>query len=310
MEDFLEKARGLLDNVNGVVIGKPDAVRLGCAALLGGGHLLVEDVPGVGKTLLGLALAKSIGGTFRRVQFTADVLPSDITGVSVFKQNTGEFSFMRGPVFCNVLLADEINRATPRTQGSLLEAMEEGRVTVEGSTRKLDEPFFVIATQNPIELEGTYPLPFSQLDRFMARIQLGYMGFEDEVAMVRGQKLARPVDSLSPCMNGDDILFLRKKTWESRVDRDLYEYAVRIIRATREFAGFEHGASPRASMHLVRMAQGFAVLDGRNYVLPDDIKRVVPVTLGHRVIPESRRAGKEKVAAALCELTERIEVPV
>ncbi len=311
MDSFLfQKASALLENVNKVIIGKENVVSLSCAALLAGGHLLIEDIPGVGKTILALAIARSIGGKFQRIQFTADLLPSDITGVNVFRQDRGEFSFRPGPIFCNILLADEINRATPRTQSSLLEAMEEHRVTVEKTTYSLPSPFFVIATQNPIELEGTYPLPFSQLDRFMTRVELGYLDSAEEIKMVKDQKLTHPIDSLSACMDTEEIVKLQKAAREVKIEEDLYKYIVRIIHATRETETLEYGASPRASIHLLRMAQAFAILKGRDYILPDDVKTTATFTLCHRVISGDRRVKKEKVIQIIREIIDSIEIPV
>jgi len=301
----------LIDNVSKVFLGKPEALRRTALALFANGHILLEDVPGVGKTLLAKAIAKSIDGKLKRAQFTADLLPSDITGVTVYQQSGGSFEFREGPVFANVFLADEINRATPRTQSSLLEAMEEGQVTVDGVERQLPKPFFVIATQNPIELEGTYPLPFSQMDRFIVRLRIGYLDNAGERRMLHEQKESFPLDQLGPVLGVDELLAIQRAVRQIAVAEELYGYLVDIVATTRTSQAFDYGASPRGSLDLLRYAQAMALLDGRGHVLPDDIKKAAPITLGHRVIV---RKGTRLATASnddlLDELVETVAVPV
>lgn len=301
----------LIDNVSKVFLGKPEALRRTALALFANGHILLEDVPGVGKTLLAKAIAKSIDGKLKRAQFTADLLPSDITGVTVYQQSGGSFEFREGPVFANVFLADEINRATPRTQSSLLEAMEEGQVTVDGVERQLPKPFFVIATQNPIELEGTYPLPFSQMDRFIVRLRIGYLDNAGERRMLHEQKESFPLDQLGPVLGVDELLAIQRAVRQIAVAEELYGYLVEIVATTRTSQAFDYGASPRGSLDLLRYAQAMALLDGRGHVLPDDIKKAAPITLGHRVIV---RKGTRLATASnddlLDELVETVPVPV
>ncbi len=306
----MKKAAALIENINKVIIGKKEAVLLSCATLIAGGHLFIEDIPGTGKTLLALAIARSVGGKFQRIQFTADLLPTDITGVNVIDPASGKFYFREGPVFCNILLGDEINRATPRTQSGILEAMEEHRVTVEKETYNLPSLFLVIATQNPIELEGTYPLPFAQMDRFMTRIKLGYLNFPEEIEMLKKQRLFPPLDSLSPCLSIEDIIELQAIVKEVKIEESLYAYLVKIIQTTREVDVLEYGASPRATLHLLRMAQAFAVLRNRDYILPDDVKYVAPFVLCHRVIPDGGRVKEEKITETIQGIIDETEVPV
>jgi MoxR-like ATPase len=275
---------GVIDNVCRVFIGKKDVATRAALTLFAGGHLLLEDVPGVGKTLLAKALAKSVSAEFKRIQFTADLLPSDISGVAIFSPEKRDFVFRPGPVFTNILLADEINRATPRTQSSLLEAMEEGNVTVEGMMHPLPAPFFVIATQNPVELEGTYPLPFAQMDRFMCRLSIGYMNKLAEVEMLRAQRSADPLEDLEPVMSGAEVLELQRAIRAVAVSDELAEYIVNIVEATRAHESLEHGASPRGSLDLQALSQAMALSKGRDYVLPDDIKESARHTLPHRLI--------------------------
>ncbi len=301
----------LVRNISSVFIGKEEVAVDAVLALLSDGHVLLEDVPGVGKTLLAKAIAKSVHGVFKRIQFTADLLPTDITGVTVFHQQTGEFSFRPGPIFANVLLGDEINRATPRTQSSLLEAMEEHQVTVEGTVYKLERPFFVIATQNPIELEGTYPLPFSQMDRFIIRMKIGYLPAAEEKRMLLEQRLEAPIDTLKPVVDCGDLLRMQEQVRKVDVSGELYDYLVKIIRATRESELFEYGASPRASIDLMRFSQAMALFKGRNYLLPDDIKRSAPAILGHRVImKKGTRLASSGTAEMIEELVGSVPVPV
>jgi len=299
----------LVENVSRVVIGKKDVVTQAVVTLLAGGHVLLEDVPGVGKTLLAKALAKSLSGDFKRVQFTADLLPSDVTGVTIYSQERKDFLFRKGPVFTNVLLADEINRATPRTQSSLLEAMEEQNVTVDGTMHPLASPFFVIATQNPVELEGTYPLPFAQMDRFMTRLMIGYMSRSAEVAMLKAQRVADPLESIKPVMDCETLVQIQRAVRQVAINDALLEYLVRIIEASRTAESLEYGASPRGSLDLQAFSQGLAMLDGRDYVLPDDIKSAARLVLPHRLI---MRRGNRSVTVNARTLIDHIidSVPV
>jgi MoxR-like ATPase len=304
-------AQGLVENVGRVVIGKKEVVTQAVVTLLAGGHVLLEDVPGVGKTLLAKALSKSLAGEFKRIQFTADLLPSDVTGVTIYSQERRDFFFRKGPVFTNVLLADEINRATPRTQSSLLEAMEEQNVTVDGTLHPLIAPFFVIATQNPVELEGTYPLPFAQMDRFMCRLTIGYMNRVSEVAMLKAQRATDPLDAIEPVMDCETLVQLQKAVREVRVTDVLLDYLVRIVEATRSAESLEHGASPRGSLDLQAFSQGVALLDGREYVLPDDIKRAARLVLPHRlIVRRGNRSVSVNARGVIDHIVDSVAVPI
>jgi MoxR-like ATPase len=304
-------ARGLAENVGRVVIGKNEVVTQAVVTLLAGGHVLLEDVPGVGKTLLAKALAKSLAGDFKRIQFTADLLPSDVTGVTIYSQERRDFFFRKGPVFANVLLADEINRATPRTQSSLLEAMEEQNVTVDGTLHPLIAPFFVIATQNPVELEGTYPLPFAQMDRFMCRLTIGYMNRTSEVAMLKAQRAHDPLDAIEPVMDCETLVQLQKAVREVRVADPLLDYLVAIVEATRSAESLEHGASPRGSLDLQAFSQGVALLEGRDYVLPDDIKRAARLVLPHRlIVRRGNRSVSVNARGVIDHIVDSVPVPI
>jgi MoxR-like ATPase len=305
-----ERLAALLDNMELVIKGKRPQVELAVTALLSGGQLLIEDVPGVGKTMLARTLARSIDGSFKRVQFTPDLLPSDITGVNIYDQASGSFRFHPGPVFANVILADEVNRATPRTQASLLEAMDEGQVTVDGETHPLPRPFFVIATQNPVEYHGTYPLPEGQLDRFCLNVTLDYPGQEDEVEVVESQLKRHPIEELRPVLSTAEVTEMQELARGIRVDRSLIEYALRIVEATRSCGEFLLGASPRGSIFLLRTAQARALLQGRGYVVPDDIKRLAVAVLAHRVILKSRRQDLALSREAVERLLGEVAVPV
>ncbi len=286
-------ARRLSDNVERVVLGKHEAVQRLLAALLCQGHVLLEDVPGVGKTVLAKAVARSLGCSFRRIQCTPDMLPSDITGVSVFSQKTGEFEYHPGPVVAQVVLADEVNRATPKTQAALLEAMEERQVTVDGKTVALPEPFIVLATQNPIEYEGTFPLPEAQLDRFFLRLKLGYPSPEDEMAILEVQRQGHPLDRISQVAAAGEVLLAQKAVQVVYVDDLIKRYIVDLVGATRSHAEVYLGASPRGSLSLYRASQAYAAIAGRDYVLPDDVKHMAVDVLAHRVIvnPSARIRG-------------------
>lgn len=274
----------LRNNLNKVIIGKDDPTTLTIIAFLCQGHLLIEDVPGVGKTMLARSLAKSLGCSFKRIQFTPDMLPSDITGVSIYNQNTKDFEFRPGPLMAQIVLADEINRATPKTQSALLEAMEERQMTVDGNTYKLPVPFMVMATQNPIEYEGTFPLPEAQLDRFLMRISLGYTSLFNEIKILEQQRLAHPILSLESVVNIEEIQTAQEMIKQVHVSTPVERYIVQLVRATREHPDVYLGSSPRGSLGLYRAGQAKAALDGRVYVLPDDIKYLAPNILPHRVV--------------------------
>ncbi len=284
--ELLARLKSLEENLGRVIKGKDDVIRLSIITLLSRGHLLIEDVPGVGKTTLAHAIARSINGSFHRVQFTSDLLPSDITGVTIFNQSTNAFEFKKGPIFTHILLADEINRATPKTQSALLEAMNDYQVSVDGNTYTLPMPFFVIATQNPVEYEGTYPLPESQLDRFMMCLGMGYPAKEDEKKILSLQEEDLTPANLSPVLEVEDALFLQKRVESVKVDDTLIGYIVEILDLTRRRTDlFELGVSPRGGIALRRAAQAKALIEGRGFVLPDDIKTLAPHILAHRTIP-------------------------
>ncbi|HKS40208.1 MAG TPA: MoxR family ATPase [Blastocatellia bacterium] len=308
------KLEQLQKTIETVIRGKSDVVELALVTMLAGGHLLIEDVPGVGKTTLAQALARSFDCTFQRIQFTSDMLPSDILGLEIFNQQRSCFEFNQGPIFANVILADEINRTTPKTQSALLEAMAEGHVTVEQETYQLPRPFIVLATQNPIEHHGTYPLPESQLDRFMMRVRMGYPDIEDEKIILRQQTLSSAVDRLMPVMHSDDVLALQRESREVAVDESLLDYLIRIVRATRESDMLDLGVSPRGSLALYHAAQAMAFIEGRDYVIPDDIKRLVVPIFAHRIIVNSRFSTgmrrSDEAEAALQEILKTISVPL
>ena len=310
MEDPKIIAERILQNVERVIIGKAEAVRLALVALMCRGHVLIEDVPGVGKTILARSLATSTGCSFRRIQFTPDLLPTDVTGVSIYNQKTGDFEFHEGPIIAQVVLADEINRATPKTQSALLESMGEGQVTVDGVTHKLPQPFIVLATQNPIEYEGTFPLPEAELDRFLLRIELGYPSQTDEVLIMEAQQLAHPIDSLEQVTDPNEILSIQRAIKEIYVDPLIKQYIAAVSAATREHESVYLGASPRGSLALYRTSQAWALLDGRDFVRPDDVKELALATLGHRIIISPSARVKDIASANIIEdCLARVPVP-
>ena len=310
MEDPKIVAERIIANVEKVIIGKEAEVRLTLISLLCQGHVLIEDVPGVGKTILARSIAVSTGCNFRRIQFTPDLLPSDVTGVSIYNQKTGDFEFRPGPIVAQVVLADEINRATPKTQSSLLEAMEERQVTVDGITHPMPAPFMVLATQNPIEYEGTFPLPEAQLDRFLLRIHLGYPSMTDEVLIMEGQQRQHPIDSLERVTGPEELLSMQRAVKDIYVDPLIKQYIVTIVDATRKNASVYLGASPRGSLALYRTCQARALLDGRDFVVPDDVKELAYATLGHRIIVSPASRVKNVTAKEIVDqVLERTPVP-
>ncbi|GAA5343879.1 AAA family ATPase [Planifilum fimeticola] len=301
----------VIENVERVIVGKRKTIQLSLVALLCGGHVLLEDVPGVGKTMLVKAIAKSLDLNFRRIQFTPDLLPSDVTGVSVYNQKTMEFEFRPGPIMSHVVLADEINRTSPKTQAALLEALEEGNITVDGTTIPIEPPFFVMATQNPIEYEGTFPLPEAQLDRFLLQLHLGYPDPSQEAEMLERVKDRHPIETIETVMSRETLLSLQKAVRQVYVDPDIVRYIVDIVAATRSAPGIYLGASPRGSIALFRTAQALAFIRGRSYVIPDDVKELVPSTLSHRMMltSEARLSGLT-IDRVLRDILYKIPVPV
>ena len=303
--------RKLVANIGQVFIGKDDVIQKAVITLLGQGHLLLEDLPGLGKTLLAKAIAKSISGTFKRIQFTADLLPSDVTGMTVFSPEDRSFAFRPGPIFTNILLADEINRATPRTQSSLLEAMEEQSVTVDGQLHALEQPFFVIATQNPVELEGTYPLPFAQMDRFMTRLSIGYMAREMEMTMLKLKQKEDLLRKLPAVVDCQEFAKLQQAVTGVHVEEALLGYIVDLVRATRANAGVEFGASPRGTLDVQRFAQAIALFNDRSFVLPDDIKTAALNVLPHRLIARKRAQWSTAQSVEIIEqILSQVAVPI
>jgi MoxR-like ATPase len=297
-------------NVEQVIVGKHNEVQLTLLALMWRGHVLIEDVPGVGKTVLAKAIARSIGCTFKRIQFTPDLLPTDVSGVSIYNQKTGEFEYRPGPVMAQIVLADEINRATPKTQSALLEAMEERQITVDGVTYTLPDPFLVLATQNPIEYEGTFPLPEAQLDRFLMRIELGYPGRNDEIEMLDRQQQVHPLDTLAQAVDARELIEAQTTIRSVYVDRLIKEYILSIVEATRKHDDVYLGASPRGSLALYRTAQAHAAVDGRDFVIPDDVKSLAAATLAHRIILRPAARIKNTDARTIIdEILRRLPVP-
>ena len=310
MEQVQTVAQTILDNVEKVIVGKHQAVQLTVIALLCEGHLLIEDVPGTGKTMLAKSLSKSLGCSFRRIQFTPDMLPSDVTGVSVFNQKTREFEFRPGPVMAQIVLTDEINRATPKTQSALLEAMEERQVTVDGVTYPMEVPFLVLATQNPIEYEGTFPLPEAQLDRFMMRVGLGYPGTDDEITMLDRQQHTHPVTRIGQVLSAEELIAAQRAIKDVYIDDLVKEYIVKLVKSSRKHPDVYLGASPRGSIALYKTAQARAAIQGRDYVTPDDVKALAMVTLAHRlIISPSARIKNVDPRAVIQEILDNTPVP-
>jgi MoxR-like ATPase len=304
-----ETAKRVRENVQQVIVGKGDVIDLALVAVLCEGHILIEDVPGIGKTTLARSLAASLGCTFRRIQFTPDLLPSDVTGINFFNQKTQTFEFRPGPVMSQVVLADEINRATPRTQSALLEAMQEQQITVDGDTYRLPRPFLVLGTQNPIELEGTFPLPEAQVDRFLVRLSIGYPAESEEHKMLLRFERSDPLESLSAVTSPEELIAMQRRVRETRVEESVRGYIVDIVRATRRHADIELGVSPRGTLGLYRCAQ--AAIKDREYVLPDDVKLLAPYVLTHRIIisPTTRLRGRS-LSEVLMDVIEKVPVPV
>ncbi|MFP5272922.1 AAA family ATPase [Coleofasciculus sp.] len=294
-----ERIEQLKENLARTIVGKADTIRLVLVALLCGGHVLLEDVPGVGKTLLAKSLARSIDGRFQRIQCTPDLLPADITGTNIWNPSSREFEFLAGPVFTNILLTDEINRATPRTQSALLEVMEERQVTVDGVSRNVPQPFFVIATQNPIEYHGTFPLPEAQMDRFTLSLSLGYPTPEEELQMLQLHQGGMVLSDLKPCISTEDVLELQRLCQQVQVELELQQYILNLVRASREAEDVVLGVSPRGTLALQRAAQAFAFLEGRNYAIPDDVKMLAPHVLSHRLMAVGGRQAKPIVEQLL-----------
>ncbi len=310
LKEVEQKVNQVIDEIETVIIGKRDVIRLVLCAVLCNGHILIEDVPGVGKTTLGKSLAITLGCTFRRIQFTPDLLPADITGTSIFNQKTGEFEFRRGPIFAQFVLADEINRATPKAQSSLLECMEERQVTVDGVTYPLPKPFFVIATENNVEYHGTYPLPEAQLDRFMMRVSIGYPNAGEESSILDRQSVEHPIEKVRTILSSDEVIELQEASKQVLIEPSIRDYIVDIVRATREHPSIALGSSPRGSLHLLHAARALAAISGRDYVLPDDVKAVAIPVLAHRLIlkPEAR-IRKVLATSIVSEIISTIPVP-
>ncbi len=305
------KIQDVLENINRVMIGKEDVAVLSLVGLLARGHVLIEDVPGVGKTMLVRALAKSLDCEFKRIQFTPDLLPSDITGVSIYNPKTLDFEFRPGPIFGNIVLADEVNRTSPKTQSSLLEGMEENSVTVDGQTLPLKQPFFVMATQNPIEYEGTYPLPEAQLDRFILKLKMGYPSYEDELQMLEKTSTNHPLEDITAIISQDELIQLQNMVQEVYIAKNIQRYIMDLVTQTRNQTSIYLGVSPRGSIALMKASKAYAYIQGRDYVLPDDVKYLAPFVLAHRIILTSQ-AKYDGIAneQALISVIERISIPI
>ncbi|MEK3799166.1 MoxR family ATPase [Peribacillus sp. FSL H8-0477] len=305
------KLKKVIDNIENVIIGKRNIVELSLVAMLADGHVLLEDVPGVGKTMMVRSLAKSINASFKRIQFTPDLLPSDVTGVSIYNPQLQEFIFRPGPIMGNIILADEINRTSPKTQAALLEGMEEASVTVDGVTRQLEKPFFVMATQNPIEYEGTYPLPEAQLDRFLLKMKIGYPTMQEEMEVLNLARKAKPIDELEPVISMEEIRTLQEEVLKVHVEDTIKRYLVDLSARTRVHPNVNLGVSPRGTISLMKAAQAYALLNGRDYVLPDDVQYLAPAVLSHRIILKSEaKYGGIDAESIIQDIVRKIPVPV
>ncbi|BAB04323.1 MoxR family ATPase [Halalkalibacterium halodurans] len=311
MNETMQRIARVIENVERVVVGKRQEIELSLVALFASGHVLLEDVPGVGKTMLVKAIARSLGADFKRIQFTPDLLPSDVTGVSIYNQKTQQFEFRPGPIMANVVLADEINRTSPKTQSALLEALEEGSVTIEGKSLVLSKPFFVMATQNPVEYAGTYPLPEAQLDRFLFRLQLGYPKPDEELDVLKRLEKKHPIQELSPVMETEEVIQLQEEIKDVFVEDNVKAYIVEIVNLTRKHQKVELGVSPRGSIAMMKAAQAYAMIQGRDYVIPDDIKTLAPFALSHRLIltAEAKMSGTDH-EEIIHDVLQQAKVPV
>lgn len=308
---YNQKINKVIENINQVMIGKEEVAVLSLAALLAEGHVLLEDVPGVGKTMLVRTLAKSLDCEFKRIQFTPDLLPSDVTGVSIYNPRTLEFEFRGGPILGNIVLADEVNRTSPKTQSSLLEGMEEKNVTVDGNTVKLKEPFFVMATQNPIEYEGTYPLPEAQLDRFILKLKMGYPSTEEELEMLERTSVNHPIETINSVLSKEELLTIQKEVKQVYIDQSIQKYIIELVKATRNHSDIFLGASPRGSIALMKVSKAYAYIHGRDYVIPDDIKFMCRYVLSHRIILKSEVQYEGKKAEEIIDsIVENTYVPI
>ncbi|WP_100406181.1 AAA family ATPase [Bacillus solitudinis] len=311
MQHTVERLEEVIANIERVVVGKRKEVELSLVALLAGGHVLLEDVPGVGKTMMVKAIARTLGADFKRIQFTPDLLPSDVTGVSIFNQQSQCFEFRKGPIMANIVLADEINRTSPKTQSALLESLEEGSVTVDGETFQLDKPFFVMATQNPVEYSGTFPLPEAQLDRFLLKLKLGYPTEEEELEILRRIEQDHPIHQVQSVVTPEEVLDWQRQVSKVFVDDHIKKYMVSLVQATRKHRAVELGVSPRGSIALLKSSQAYAFIQGRDFVIPDDVKHLSYYTLGHRLILSAEakmtnRTGEEIIG----EVHQKVEIPV
>ncbi|MFQ8890998.1 MAG: AAA family ATPase [Clostridium sp.] len=309
LKEIQEITSKIKENVNKIIIGKSQVIDLILTSILAGGHVLLEDTPGTGKTVLAKSIAKSINSNFKRIQFTPDLLPSDITGLNIFNQKENQFTFIKGPIFTNILLADEINRATPRTQSSLLESMEEKQITTDGTTRYLEKPFLVIATQNPIETAGTFPLPEAQLDRFMMQLNMGYPTENEELEIINRFISDNPLEKVNAVCNKEDIIEMQNLISTVFVHNSIRNYIVNIVQATRKNSSIALGISPRGTLALLKSSQVYATINGRNYVIPDDVKFLAPFVLAHRIIPSNGLSNRKTNVELINKLVSGIEVP-